>query len=256
MKKRKESESGAIIMEATLTFTAFIFLMFIILSITDICYIQARMQIAVNYAAEDISEYTYLYYKFGVDDLSQSVADGAKPTEDSIKTVEQKFSNFSSQIGNVSESINGGDFDDIYSSVIAAGNSGNVLTSEVKNKAEYIAEHPSQFAFGLMFMALDKGVDLAKSGIAQALGYAFVRKNLKEGDLKSKEFLQKYRVTDMNFMGSQMMMDDSQKEIILTCEYKVQLWNLLNTNYEIKFRATAHTNAWGYSTRNSKLKDK
>lgn len=54
MRVRKNKESGAIIVEATISLSFFIFNMFIIYGIVDICYIQARMNIALSYAAQDI----------------------------------------------------------------------------------------------------------------------------------------------------------------------------------------------------------
>ena len=62
MKRKVKNEHGAIVVEATIAFSAFIFLIFIVYSIVDICYIQAKMGIALNESAIDMSQYSYLYY--------------------------------------------------------------------------------------------------------------------------------------------------------------------------------------------------
>lgn len=58
MKKQK----GAIVVEATIALSAFMFAIFTILSIVNICFIQARLGVALNTAAKEISQYSYLYY--------------------------------------------------------------------------------------------------------------------------------------------------------------------------------------------------
>ena len=49
--ERRKRERGAIVVEATIALTAYIFAIFTILSIVDICYIQAKMSIALDESA-------------------------------------------------------------------------------------------------------------------------------------------------------------------------------------------------------------
>ena len=77
---RKESERGAVIVEGIISLTTFMFMMFTILSIVNICFIQSRMAVALNSAAKEISQYSYFYYKFGLDKANAKLSDG---TEDS-----------------------------------------------------------------------------------------------------------------------------------------------------------------------------
>ena len=53
---RKENENGAIVVEATISLSVFIFVIFTILSIVNICYIQAKMSTALDTAAREISQ--------------------------------------------------------------------------------------------------------------------------------------------------------------------------------------------------------
>ena len=64
---RKDRESGAIVVEANLSLTAFVFAMFTILNVVNICYIQSRIGCALDFAAKEIAQYSYLYFKLGVD---------------------------------------------------------------------------------------------------------------------------------------------------------------------------------------------
>lgn len=61
---KRKREKGAIVIEATISLTVFIFAILTILSLVDIAYVQAKMSVALNSAAKEISQYSYLYYKF------------------------------------------------------------------------------------------------------------------------------------------------------------------------------------------------
>ena len=58
--KKQKRERGAIIVEATISLTMFIFAMFTLYSLVNICYVQSKMSVAVNVAAKEMSQYAYL----------------------------------------------------------------------------------------------------------------------------------------------------------------------------------------------------
>lgn len=60
------NEQGAIVVEATISLTAFMFLIVTILTVINICYAQAKIGVAVNTTAKKISEYSYLYNLTGL----------------------------------------------------------------------------------------------------------------------------------------------------------------------------------------------
>ena len=61
MLKRIKSESGSVTIEATISLTAFMFAIVTLLTIVNICMIQARMSVAINTTAKELSQYSYLY---------------------------------------------------------------------------------------------------------------------------------------------------------------------------------------------------
>lgn len=71
-------ERGAIVAEATIALTAFIFAIYLVLSIVDICYVQAKMGIALNSAAKEMSHYAYMYDALGLNGLT---GEGGKSSE-------------------------------------------------------------------------------------------------------------------------------------------------------------------------------
>lgn len=65
--RNQQYERGAIIVEATISLTAFIFVMFTLLSLIQIAYTQARISVALDAAAKEIAEYSHIYYATGLD---------------------------------------------------------------------------------------------------------------------------------------------------------------------------------------------
>ncbi len=69
---RKHNEDGAIVVEATMALPVYMFLIVTILTIVNMCYVQAKIQIALNTAAKQVSQCMYIYYATGVSDAMNS----------------------------------------------------------------------------------------------------------------------------------------------------------------------------------------
>lgn len=59
-------QKGAIVVEATLSLSIFMFFMFTLLSLTQIAYTQARMSTALDSVAKQVAEYSHIYYATGL----------------------------------------------------------------------------------------------------------------------------------------------------------------------------------------------
>lgn len=66
MGKGKNKERGAIVVEASIAVPVYVFIIFTIMSITNICYAQAKVQVALNSAARHLSEISYILYATGI----------------------------------------------------------------------------------------------------------------------------------------------------------------------------------------------
>lgn len=71
-------QRGAIIVEATLSLSIFMFFMFTLLSLTQIAYTQARMSTALDSVAKAVAEYSHIYYVTG---LADATSGGGKTSE-------------------------------------------------------------------------------------------------------------------------------------------------------------------------------
>lgn len=244
---RKDTERGAIVIEATLSLTAFVFALFTILSIVNIYYIQAKMSIALNSAAKEISQYSYLYYKLGVNEAEAKLNEG---TQDARATAEQTIDGVASLMDSLSgaqNSIETGDFDNLVSSI--EGGYSNV-DSLVTMYADKLANDPKGFILGMGKMAGNELKEEVKVVLGKVLAKAFMKKNLKaykEDDPDA--FLRRYRVVNgmdgLDFDYTALMAYSTSNQIQLVVTYDVQVIKLLNIDYKFTFRQVAKTTAWG-----------
>lgn len=66
---RIKKDDGAIVIEASIALPIYMFLIVTILTIVNICYAQAKVQIALNTSAKQMSECMYIYYATGADSM-------------------------------------------------------------------------------------------------------------------------------------------------------------------------------------------
>ena len=107
---RKENENGAIVVEATISLSVFIFVIFTILSIVNICYIQAKMSTALDTAAREISQYSYLYFKGEFDKKVGSMMAAGADAGAKVDTIAKGVGDFIDAFkkGDMSNTINQG----------------------------------------------------------------------------------------------------------------------------------------------------
>lgn len=247
-KSTKENrEKGAVVVEAIISMTAFIFTMLIILSIADIAYTQSKMAVALNSAAKEISQYCYLYYKFQLNEANAALSNGTegaqKTVEDTVAGLGQMMDSF----GEAGSSFDEGNFDSAVNSLIDGADAANQTVSSLAND---IAEDPKAFLIGMGKLAGREVTEAAKVYLGQIMAKAFMSKNLKSfaGD-DPDAFLRRLHVVGgmggLDFHYSSLMAYGSSNEIQLVCTYQVKVIRLLNMDFTFTFRQTAKTLAWG-----------
>ncbi len=210
MDKIRKKEQGAVVVEATISLTAFIFAIFIILSIVDICYVQAKMGIALNSAAKEMSQYAYLYEALGISD--HMTGEGGKSSD-----LMKSFSQF---LGNVSKDTE--DFSATISNVF---------------------KDASDQAAG------DSAAEYLNNGLGMGLANALVKKNLKSYDGDNADaFLRRCHVkggmSGLNFLSTTFLTNKDQNMVNLVVMYEVEVIRLLDTSFTFKFIQKAETKAW------------
>lgn len=242
---KKDKERGAIVVEATIALTAFIFAIFTILSIVNIYFIQARVSVALNGAAKEISQYSYLYYKLNVNKVDERLSDG---TEKYRATTQQTIDGIDALVDSMSGTDNGSDtsnFDDLVGAIRA---NKEPMKSLVTTYAEHL-KNPKEFIIGMGKMLANEAYGELKSFLAQIIAPAFMEKNLQafSGD-SADAFLRRYKVVDgmdgLDFDGSSMLTNgENQLQLVVT--YDVEVIKLLNIDFKFTFRQSAQATLWG-----------
>ena len=246
-KSKKNRESGAIVVEATLSLTAFVFAIFIILSVVNICYIQAKMSLALNSAAKDISQYCYLYYKLGANDVEAGWHEGTEESEKLAKDTIDGIGNFMDSIADAEQAVNDLDFESLYNSIDSGIDNVDSLVTQYADK---LAEDPKGFIMGMGKLAGNELKEEGKVILGKVMAKAFMKKNLKSypGD-NPNDFLCRYRVVDglagLDFDYTTLMAYGSTDKIQLVVTYEVSVIKLLNFDFKFKFRQSSQTSAWG-----------
>lgn len=209
--KQNKKEKGAIMVEATIALTTFMFALLMILSLLNICYIQAKMGVALNSAAKEMSQYAYLYNTLNLD--KHMSGEGGKSSEliGGLNKVMSKLSegtaNFSSDLSNMFSTIGS--------------------TAEGDSAAEYI-----------------------KDGAGMMIAKQLVKKNLKSfKDDDPDNFLRRNHVKNgldgLSFVYTSFLTDEDQSKIDLVVTYEVSVIKLLDVDFDFRFMQRATTRSWG-----------
>lgn len=248
-KRRYEvkAERGAVVIEATLSLTTFVFAIITILSLINIAYLQAKMGVALNSAAKEISQYSYLYYKFGLDEFEASLADGTDQSKKTVQNTIDGVGQIMDSLSNAENSLSTGNIDSMFSELERGAASADSL---VTMYAEEIAEDPKGFIVGMGKLARSELTQEAKVKLGEVLAKAFMKKNLKSSAEENPDsFLKRHHVVDgmdgLDFNYTTLMANGTSNEINLVVSYDVEVIQLLNIDFHFKFRQCAKTTAWG-----------
>lgn len=245
MNERKEQ--GAVVVEAIISMTTFVFTILIILSVADIAYVQSKIAVALNSAAGEMSQYCYLYYKFQLDDANAKASEGtetaAKTVEDTVQGLGQMMDSF----GEAGSDFEEGNFIDAFEQIASGEKTAN---KTVTNLVNTVAEDPKGFLVGMGKLAGREITEAVKVYLGQFMAKAFMAKNLKSfADDEPDRFLRKLHVVDgldgLDFHYTSLMAYGASNEIHLVCTYQVQVIRLLNIDFKFTFRQSAKTLAWG-----------
>lgn len=257
--KNMKSESGSVTIEATISLSAFMFAIVTILTIINICIVQARVSYAINTTAKEISQYSYLYALTGINDSHGELEAAGQADTLPLDNVFHDLNSMYNEIENLGESglSTNNDIDDISakwdsisSSLNGLEDSGSALMSDIED----IADDPKQIIFGVAKLAGSTALDTAKSKlIMEPLARAMCKKHLvssKSGNVDS--YLKLLGVVPdatgsyykgLDFHGSTLFANGSN-EIKVCVSYDVKVIALLPIDFRFHFEQTAITHGW------------
>jgi len=229
MGKRKENESGMMVVEAVLSFTVFIVVVSAIVYLITIFTLHNKVQFAINATAHEMASYTYLYQAAGLREADKGIAaDGEKyvgaiddtagqiaDTLNQIETLGKDFDNISTlDPSQIQKTI-----DDLK----AVGSSGK----ESVNKVVSLVSNPNDLMVGVIYMAFSAATTEVKKVFASAAATVASKKYLEQGSADADVYLKSMGVRDgyagLDFSNSTMFCDSNYRLIDIVVEYDVDL---------------------------------
>jgi len=241
-----DNERGAIVVEATVALAVFIFAIFTLLSVVNICYVQAKIGSSLATSTKEVSQYSFLYYKFGMNEFQAKMndknAESRATTDETIGGINTLMESFSS----AKEDLEDGDFKSLI-------NSANTGTEEVKSLATLYKDQlkdPKKFIIGMASLAGEELLEEGKNRLGQLMCYSFMQKNLVESPADDPDsFLRRYHIKDgldgLDFNGSSLMAYGKSNEVQMVVTYDIEVVKLLGIDVNFTIKQCAKSSAWG-----------
>lgn len=259
MKKIHRRENGVITIEATISLSAFIFAIVTILSIVNVCIVQAKISNAINLTAKELSQYSYLYSLTGFSkseaELHRAGQEGTASIDNILTDVNtmyneiEKIGETGQQTPNNVDDIMAS-WDSVVGSAEAIDDAAGSIESTIMND---IANDPKGLMFGIAKMAASETLELGKSKlIAAPLSKALVKKHLvAEEDGSVEAYLKSLGVVPKNDsyldgldFSESTLFPYGSNEITVNVSYDVKIIPLLPLDFTFHFNQTAKTNGW------------
>ena len=255
-----KDKRGSVTIEATISLSAFMFAIVTILGLVTICTAQAKIGVALNTTAKEISQYSYLYGLTGFNESTATLADAAGGTKQSINETVGNVNTIFNEIENLGNTGNNTNISD-PSSVIDAWDSisqsvhnGTESAGAIEEQIKDIAKDPKQFIFGIVKLLASEGLEEAKSRLVAApLSKVMIQKHLKnEKNQSVEDYLKSLYIVPgsggsyldgLDFSKSTLFAYGSN-EIRLVVTYKVKIIPLLPIKTEYSFTQSAVTHGW------------
>lgn len=212
-------EKGSASIEATISVFGFVMVMITIYLFIHICIVQAKIAFALDSAAKEMAQYSYLYHAFGV----ESMVDGVKKNLGEQKKMAAGFLEAFNQLGSEGEKlIHMSETDPTAYFGFLTGELSFEAVEKAGSQLESAIQNPGDF---VKSMAALVGSDLFKKGssslIAAPMAKVMVKWHLEDVNLE------RYGVTGgydgLNFHLSTIWEGERGDEISLVVLYEMDL---------------------------------
>lgn len=228
-----KEEQGAVVVEATISLTAFMFVMVTIFTIVNICLAQAKIGIAICSTASDISKFSYLYELTNIQSMREGFASDAADAENTVNTLQSAMSKIQDL--------------DFEGAAEDAGAAGNQITE--------MAENGELWSNILAFLK-HEGTEYVADSTMEALCDVLVKSHLKTETMSGGDYLAFLGVVNaggntsgLDFSGSKFCSPYGDAggegdDIIVVVSYDVHVIELLGMDVKFHFQQCAPTKAW------------
>lgn len=209
------------VVEAVLSFTAFIMVVVAVIYLINIFMLHNKVQFAINSAAHEMASYLYLYSALGLNDAENTLAaDGSPHTARINDTANQvvdslnKIETLSGSIGGTVQSVENLElseesFEEVAAQMDRLREDTGAAVDSVQSSAAGLKDlfsNPKSLLAGMIYIGVYELRYEAKSLIGTAAATGLTKKYLEQGDMSADEYLRAYGVKDgyagLDFSGS------------------------------------------------------
>ncbi len=243
MKKKNDSESGIIVIEATIVLFLFVVFTSLIIMFIPIFMTHNKVQFALTQAANELSSYTYVYEALGIKDADETIGTDAEASTgsantavgDSVQAIDDALEfieTINSSLSGIQNDPWGVDYEQFIANVEKSGQdvlqSGEQAIDSISVMAKEYSENPRLLLLAMGHYGFQTLEDSAKGYLGQVLGKALVEKYLVNGELDADGYLKSMGITDgmkgLNFKGSSLFADEDYRVIDINVSYEIELW--------------------------------
>lgn len=252
----KSRERGSVTIEATISLSAFMFAIVTLLTVINICMVQAKISIAINATAKELSQYSYLYAITGLNESHAAISSGSEDTKKDIDGILGDVNTVFTEIQNIGKTTERTEEQDIsglltqFDGIVA-----NIeeATGSLTATFEDMAKDPKSVAMGLAKILANDGWNLAMSKAAEGLSKGLCKKNLVFENGGEVESYLKFLGVVPSASGSYMdgldfskstIFPNGSSEIRVNVSYDVKIIALLPIDFSFHFNQTAVTHGW------------
>ena len=201
---KESNETGAIIVEASIVLPIFMFMMFILLQISQIAMAQAKIGTTLDRTAKEMAQYAHIYYVSGLASMASGTGGTSSQIADELGGFIQKVGELtgSDEIGEFGEALAGDSIMDLLKNKLGAASVRELFKKNISSSSD-----PTEADMTLIEQK-----------------YHIVPGSMSFGDSK--------------------IMEKGSKDLFLQIDYDIQVVRLLSLDVKFHMRHVSYAKAW------------
>lgn len=262
--RESRNQSGSATIEAVVSFTGFLFVIFTILNVVNFCRTQMLISNAMDTVTKELTQYSYFYQVSGLqkfdqeiqaigdsgaanlNDVAGSVGDFYTALSDAADSTEQEMLGLTNSLQDGSFNVDS--IDGVLQEIEENGANITASIQGMENQLGDVVDNPVLYIKSIVAVAGSEGMDMVKSHVLAApLAKALMKKHF--GGSEADARLESLGVVDgldgMNFGMSTIFTKENPDEIHLVVYYKLKLTQMFSwADFEATLCKETRARAW------------
>ncbi|MBU3112346.1 TNT domain-containing protein [Clostridium lacusfryxellense] len=246
--KRLKTQRGSASIEATVSLTAFIFVIMAIYAIVNFCIVQAKMATAINSTAKEISQYSYMYHALGVQELDTKVTEGKKQALDAYDAISALIENPDVE-AKAGTGDGTGDLAKVIDDKKIPVDGELAKMQEAQSAISGAVKDPAAFVKSIGALGASVVIDKVKSHlIAAPIAKGLSQRHFGETSAEANTYLENLGVVGgydgVNFDMSTMLVSGNPQDIQIIVYYNIGMSSIFPVDLKITMCQRASARAW------------